>query len=125
LREDGGNYEDAFGVNDELHDFWDDKTFEQGLFALVVYLHVLARMKEPVRPRDQVAAGSAWHAHIVGGDEAKPPVFGHCWRLCCVGPPQNDIPPLSAALVRWCSLCQQDNVTCGWLPRFFLYPFIL
>jgi hypothetical protein len=44
--------------------------------------------------------GSAWHAHIVGGDEAKPPVFGHCWRLCCVGPPQNDIPPLSAAVVR-------------------------
>jgi hypothetical protein len=54
LREDGGNYEDAFGVNDELHDFWDDKTFEQGLFALVVYLHVLTRIKELIK-KDRVA----------------------------------------------------------------------
>jgi hypothetical protein len=37
--------------------------------------------------------------HIVGGDGAKPPVFGHGWRLCCVGPPHNDILPLSAAVV--------------------------
>ena len=34
------------------------------------------------------------------GEEAKPPVFGRGWRLCCVGPPHNDIPPLPAAVTR-------------------------
>jgi hypothetical protein len=36
-------------VNDELHDFWDDKTFDQALFALVVYMQVLDRFSELIK----------------------------------------------------------------------------
>src|SRR5581483_4934763 len=54
LKEDGGSYEDAFGINEELHDFWDDKTFEQALFALLVYLQVLRRVKELIK-KDKVS----------------------------------------------------------------------
>lgn len=54
LKEDSGNYEDAFGVDGELYDFWDDTTFDQCLFAFLVYLRILKRTKELIR-KDKIS----------------------------------------------------------------------
>jgi hypothetical protein len=49
LKEDGGNYEDAFGIDGELYDFWDDKAFEQTLFAILTYLRIIQKIKELIK----------------------------------------------------------------------------
>ena len=54
LVEDGGSYEQSFGVDGELQDMWDDKSFDQAIFAVIVYLRVLQRTKELIR-KDKVA----------------------------------------------------------------------
>jgi len=49
LKEDGGSYESAFGVNGELAEFWSDSDFELALFSIIVFLRVMQLTREFIR----------------------------------------------------------------------------
>ncbi len=49
LKEDGGSYESAFGVNGELAEFWSDSDFEVALFSIIVFLRVMHLTREFIK----------------------------------------------------------------------------
>jgi hypothetical protein len=49
LKEDGGSYESAFGVNGELVEFWSDSEVELALFSIIVFLEVMQRTKALIK----------------------------------------------------------------------------
>src|SRR5262249_58241660 len=49
LKEDGGSYESAFGVNGELAEVWSESDFETALFAIIVFLKVMERPKAYIK----------------------------------------------------------------------------
>jgi AIPR protein len=47
--EDGGFYEHAFGVSGELEDAWSDGIFDETLFATVVFVEIMDRIKKLIK----------------------------------------------------------------------------
>jgi hypothetical protein len=47
--EDGGFYEHAFGVSGELEDAWSDAVFDETLFATVVFVEIMDRIKKLIK----------------------------------------------------------------------------
>jgi hypothetical protein len=46
---DGGAYETAFGIGDELYDFWPDEAFEEALLAVISYREIEKQISDIVK----------------------------------------------------------------------------
>src|SRR5262245_37363825 len=46
---DGGAYETAFGVNDELLDFWPEDAFQEALLAVISYREIERRITDIIK----------------------------------------------------------------------------